>query len=130
MSMMYPGGQGIPGANQFAVGGTPNYAQPLLNFNQLPQAVQQAMQQRQQQGQQPQPGAASPPSGPNMGGKAAPQLQPSAMNNFAASLRQFFTPQGQPSGMQPGMGQAMAQGGGFGGMGTSGGFTGQLPPIY
>jgi hypothetical protein len=101
MSMMYPGGQGIPGANQFAVGSQPNYAQPLLNFNQLPQAVQQAMQQRQQQGQQ-QPGAVTPPSGPNMGGKVAPQQpQPSAMNNFAASLRKFFAPQGQPG--QPGM---------------------------
>lgn len=120
MSMMYPGGQGVPGANQFMVGGQPNYAGPLVNFSQLNP-------QQQQKPQPQQPGGPSAPSGPNSGGKA-PGQNPN-MANFAAKLRAFFQPGGQqpgasnPAGFGPsGMaGQTVA---GAPGGGAPGGFGG------
>jgi translation initiation factor IF-2 len=114
MSMMYPNGQGIPGAGQFMTGGQPNYGAPLVNFG---QQFQQGMNATRPQPQQQQPGAVSASSGPNSGGKAAGGAQP---GDFAAKLRAFFTPGGQ----QPGSGTA--QGGGFGPQGGAPG--GQVAP--
>jgi hypothetical protein len=91
MSMMYPNGQGIPGAQQFMTGGQPNYAGPMVNFG---AAFNQGRQATAPQPGQPQPGAISPPSGPTSGGKAPGGVNP---GNFAAKLRAFFQPGGGTS---------------------------------
>jgi hypothetical protein len=104
MSMMYPNGSPIPGANQFQVGGQPNYGAPLVNFG---QQFAQGMNAVRPQPQGPQqPGAITPPSGPNMGGKAPGQNNMARPGDFAAKLRAFFTPGG---GAQPPQTQGSGQ---------------------
>jgi hypothetical protein len=134
MSNVYPNFGPAP-ASQFATGQQPNYAAPLMQFNQIPQALQQALLQRAQSGQAP--GGMTAPSGPNSGGKAAPTPQPSAMQNFAASLRKFFPAPGgqQPGGVPPvnpagfgGGGAQMPQPAPSGSMGFGGGGPQFLPP--
>jgi hypothetical protein len=121
MSMMYPNGSPQPtGVNQFMTGSQPNYGQGLVNFNQIPQALQQAAQRQQQQSQA---GQVSAPSGPNSGGKAPQQPGGFDPASFAAGLRKFFTPGTQPAAAAPG-GPAQPQmqpaGVGFGGPAMAG----------
>ena len=117
MSMMYPNGSPTP-SSQFQTGQQPNYGQGLVNFNQIPQALQQAWQQRQQQQKQQQPQNGQPGQPMNI----TPGAQQGG-NNIMAGLRKFFTP-GQAQ-AQPGS-TASNAGSGFG---PNGGAPGGAPPI-
>jgi hypothetical protein len=98
MSMMYPNGRPTP-ASQFMTGSLPNYGQGLVNFNQIPQALQQALQQQQkQQQQQPQPQNGQPMQlTPGQGQATTPGQNGGGFNpaSFAAGLRKFFQSGGQ-----------------------------------